>query len=383
MVYGKASLYYVRYSVLGRCLRYTFTTFNPLLWLITIILLILFFINNISLFLFRLLDEIFYRKYHDVQIKSPVFIIANPRSGTTFLHRMMSKDEKRFTYMKFAHTLFCAATFVDFTKYVKRADDFVGSPITKLLNKMDEKLYAGWEDIHEMGFNKAEEDEALFAQSMMSSGIFVLFPFFHLVKNNYMLDNEPQQVRNNMMDFYESSLKRFVYARDKHKTYLAKNVNSSGRIQSILSRFPDAKIIFIARNPYKAVPSMVSMFSVMYGFHSPAMPKTHPTYKQWANCSIDFFKHFNDVKKTLKQSQFYALKYDTLIAQPKETVLDIYKHFDWEVSKEFTNSLEQESHRNKDYKSSHNYSLEEYGISKNEIAEQLGEVIAEYGFQPI
>ncbi len=383
MVYGSASLYYVRYSVLGRCLRYTFATFNPRLWFVTIILLVLFFINNLSLFFFRLVDEIFYRNYRKVQIKSPVFIIANPRSGTTFLHRMMSQDSKRFTYMKFAHTLFCAASFVDFAKFVKRIDDTIGSPLTKLLNRIDEKLYAGWEDIHEMGFNKAEEDEALFAQSMMSSGIFVLFPFFHLIRNNYMLDHEPKSVRENMMEFYESSLKRFVYARDKHKTYLAKNVNSSGRIESILSRFPDAKIIFIARNPYRAVPSMVSMFSSMYGFHSPAMPKTHPTYKQWANCSIDFFKHFNEVKKTLDASQFYSLKYDTLIEKPKETVLDIYNHFGWEVSSEFAALLEAESHRNKDYKSSHEYSLEEFGISKEEITGQLAEVIKEYGFEEV
>jgi len=125
------------------------------------------------------------------------------------------------------------------------------------------------------------------------------------------------------------------------------------------------------------------MFSSMYGFHSPAMPKTHPTYKQWANCSIDFFKHFNEVKKTLNASQFYSLKYDTLIEKPKETVLNIYNHFGWEVSNEFAESLEAESHRNKDYKSSHDYSLEEFGISKEEITEQLAEVIQEHGFYSV
>ncbi len=381
MVYGSASIYYVRYSVLFRCLRYTFTTFNPRLWLLTLVLLVLFFINNFLLFLFRLLDEIFFRGYRKVKIQSPVFIIANPRSGTTFLHRMMSKDSQRFTYMKFAHTIFCSATFVKLAAAIKWLDDKIGSPITRLMNAIDEKIYAGWENIHEMGFNKAEEDEALFAQSMLSSGVFVLFPFFHLVRDTYMLDEQPETVRENMMDFYESSLKRFVFARDKHKTYLAKNVNSSGRIKTILSRFPDAKIIFIARNPFDAVPSMVSMFSVMYGFHSPAMPKTHPTYRQWAKCSIDFFKHFNRVKKQFDAKQFYALSYDSLTAAPKQSVLDIYRHFGWEVSEAFEKALSAESQRNKSYRSAHSYSLEEYGISKAEIATELAEVIEEFGFK--
>jgi hypothetical protein len=33
---------------------------------------------------FYLLDEIFYRGYHAIDIKSPLFIIGPPRCGTTF-----------------------------------------------------------------------------------------------------------------------------------------------------------------------------------------------------------------------------------------------------------------------------------------------------------
>ncbi|MGB1248157.1 MAG: hypothetical protein ACPG4Z_04675, partial [Chitinophagales bacterium] len=34
----------------------------------------------------RILDEIFFRGYRKVDLSSPVFIISNPRCGTTFLH---------------------------------------------------------------------------------------------------------------------------------------------------------------------------------------------------------------------------------------------------------------------------------------------------------
>ena len=48
-----------------------------------------------------LLDEIFFRKYRTIEIKQPVFIIGVPRSGTTFLQRLLAQDEDQFTSMKF------------------------------------------------------------------------------------------------------------------------------------------------------------------------------------------------------------------------------------------------------------------------------------------
>jgi hypothetical protein len=83
-----------------------------------------------------------------------------------------------------------------------------------------------------MGFNKAEEDELPFAQMMMSIGVFLPFPYAHLIHGNKFLDKEPPHVRRNTMDFYESCVKRFVHASGPDKTYLAKNVMSTGRFKS-------------------------------------------------------------------------------------------------------------------------------------------------------
>jgi len=46
------------------------------------------------------LDEIFYPAYREIKIKQPVFIIGNPRSGTTFLQRLLAKDSHSFISMR-------------------------------------------------------------------------------------------------------------------------------------------------------------------------------------------------------------------------------------------------------------------------------------------
>jgi hypothetical protein len=43
----------------------------------------------------RGLDDLFYRGYRAQQVRSPVFVIAFPRSGTTFLHRLRARSDAR------------------------------------------------------------------------------------------------------------------------------------------------------------------------------------------------------------------------------------------------------------------------------------------------
>jgi hypothetical protein len=232
-----------------------------------------------------------------------------------------------------------------------------------------------------MGFNKAEEDEMVFAQMLMSTGIFIPFPYFHLINDNKFLDHEPEDVRRDVMDFYESCVKRFMYSADGNRTYLAKNVMSMGRFKTLIKRFPDAKIIYIARHPYDAVPSFASMFTAMYKWSSPGIPDNAPPKKAWAQLGIDYFKYSKEIRKTLPPAQFIQVKYEEMLADPRGTVLTIYKHFNWTPSEKFLERLDRENARSKTYKSHHEYSLEQYGFTKQEIYAELGDMMDELGFE--
>ena len=377
MKYFSAGFYYVRYSVLGKIIYYTYTRFSLRVWLLSIFFIFQYFLNQFLHLIFRLIDEVFFFRYRKVKIKQPVFIIANPRSGTTYLHRMISKDDNRFTYTKFAHTFFMTASFTKFANLVKWIDRRTGNLIRNGLNKVDHIFWGGWEDIHSMGFNKAEEDELPFAQSMMSVGNFIPFPYYHLIEGTKFLDREPPSVRKGVMDFYESCVKRFVYATGEQKTYLSKNVMSTGRFKSILERFPDAKIIYIARHPYEALPSFASMFSVMYG----RGPDADLSRQALSEQGIQFYLYLAEMRKVIPSSQFIALKYDDLVHNPKDTVLNVYKHFNWEATGDFIKTLDVEQVRQKDYHSAHEYSLDKYNLSKEYIYERLFDIFQEFGFE--
>ncbi len=46
------------------------------------------------------LDEILFPGYRKINLPRPVFIIGNPRSGTTFLQRLLARDEANFHCLK-------------------------------------------------------------------------------------------------------------------------------------------------------------------------------------------------------------------------------------------------------------------------------------------
>lgn len=383
MKYFSASFYYVRYSILGKIIVESYRQFHWRVWLLSVMFIFLYSLHQLLSLFFRVFDEIFHRNHRMVQIKQPVFIISNPRSGTTYLHRLIALDNERFVYTKFAHTFFMSSSFVQFYYVFRWIDkNILRGAISHTVDVLDDTFWSGWDDIHAMGFNKAEEDELVFAQQMMSVGVMIPFPYFDKIHDNKFLDNEPAAVRKNVMDFYESSVKRFVFRAGKDKTYLAKNVMSTGRFKSLLERFPDAKIIYIARHPYDSVPSFASMFTSMHKLHSPDMPDTHPAKKAWAQLGIDYFKYVKEMHRTIPTEQFIEIKYDDLLENPQGIVKQIYSHFKWEPSNLFLERLSHEHARNKNYKSGHEYSLEQFGFTKEQVYSELKEQMDEMGFAP-
>ena len=81
-------------------------------FLFTILLLSLHLFGVFIISFGRLMDELFFRGYKDVDLSDPVFIISNPRCGTTFLHRLLCLDKDRYTFTLLYHTLLPSVFYI-------------------------------------------------------------------------------------------------------------------------------------------------------------------------------------------------------------------------------------------------------------------------------
>jgi hypothetical protein len=151
-----------------------------MLYFLTIVIVSI--INSVT----RLLDEILFPNYKRVPVKQPVFIISNPRSGTTFLHRLMCLDEEKFVYNLLYHTTFPSITLYRIIQFFSAIDNKIGKPLHRLMDLINDKMFGGWDDIHATGFNKSEEDEGLHFVSGISPSVGLVTPFLIDFKELYI-----------------------------------------------------------------------------------------------------------------------------------------------------------------------------------------------------
>jgi len=326
----------------------------------------------------RALDHILFPGFRRQPVKEPVFIIAPPRSGTTLVQNLMSLDEDRFLHLKMYQTIFPAVCFQRFFDLLAWTDGKLGRPFERLLGWCERKWFGAWDDLHKMRLNQPEEDDALFLYAFASEAIFMLFPFVRELWEAGFPDALPADDRRKLMKYYRSCLQRHLYANGPGKTLLSKATQSSGTVESLREEFPDARFVTIVRHPYRSVASHVSLFVPVWQAHSPEIAKDGPVSKAYAGLAVAWYQHLFAFRKQVPSGQYYCIDYRELVRNPRQTVEALYAHFQWPLSDACRARLEAATVRQKEFKSKHEYTLEEFGLSKEWIQQELGEILDFY-----
>jgi hypothetical protein len=348
--------------------------------LFTILFITLHFLGVFFISFGRLVDEIFFRGYKKADLTEPVFIISNPRCGTTFLHRLLCLDEDRYTFSLLYHTLLASVFYIKIIQFIASVDKSLGGLLHKLMDKLDEFFFGGWKHVHPMGFDRSEEDEGLFTLAAYSPALVLLSPWAYKLDYLNVLDKSDEKVKRKIKEFYISSLKRIVYASKPSTTLLMKNVFSTGRLNFILECFPNAKIIYPVRHPYKAIPSVISMFTGPWKVHSKDVADNSEESRAFGQIAINYYAYIYEQKAIINPKNLMIVSYTDVVSKPIETARNIYKYFDFEMSEKFDEALSHYHLESKKYKSKHTYSMAQYGVTKETINEQLGDLMDEFDF---
>lgn len=178
----------------------------------------------------------------------PVFILGHWRSGTTFVHNVLSCD-KQFGYCTtyqtvFPHLMMCGQPFF--------------------------KKTMGWlmpnhrpTDNMELAPDLPQEEE--FALSNMCPYTFYNFWFYpkyiHEYCDKYLTFEQitPEELR-----VWEDTFKKLIKIslwNTGGERFLSKNPPHTGRVRELVKMFPNAKFIYLMRNPYTVFESTRSFFT--------------------------------------------------------------------------------------------------------------------------
>jgi len=328
-----------------------------------------------------LLDEVFYPAYHDIKIKQPVFIIGNPRSGTTFLQRLLAKDSHSFICMR-TWEIFGAPSIL-MRKIFHRAAKIsraIGVPISKRIKRL-ERLWQESDVIHRLAIRAPEEDENLFIHIFSTMKIWSfaamideVYPYI------YHEDKISLEDKQRIMDFYESCIQRHLFDhRGAEKHYLSKNPNFSPMIDTLLTKFPDAKFIYLIRNPLDAVPSHISLKEREWQMLG--SPLEEYACRDFILDASEYWYTYPLQKlKELPENQAVVVKFGDLVSNAEDTVKRIYNRFGFSVSPGYLKILQQETIRARNHQSQHKYSLSEMGVNREQLRERFKDVMLEFDY---
>jgi omega-hydroxy-beta-dihydromenaquinone-9 sulfotransferase len=327
-----------------------------------------------------LLDEIFFPRYHKQEIHEPVFIIGNMRSGTTFLHRMMAKDDTTFTTMALWEMIFAPSiTARKIVWGLAAVDKRLGSPVEKWLFSREKDVMAPIE-AHKIGLREAEEDEHLMMHIASTTAAWVAAPVKEEIYPYFFFDRDlPEQEKARVMKFYRNCIQRHLYAHGGEKKLLSKNPGFTPKIDSLYQYFPDARIVYTARNPLSVVPSVMNYLS--FGWHLFGDPlEKYPYRDQFIDITRYYYEYPIERMKQAPPGSYTVVDYDDLVANPKETVTTVYNRFGYSLTQQFSQQLKKSEEQARTYRSKHAYSLKQIGLKRIRLISGFKWVFKRFGF---
>jgi omega-hydroxy-beta-dihydromenaquinone-9 sulfotransferase len=203
------------------------------------------------------LDELLYPAYRLQRIDRPVFITGIPRSGTTYLHRLLASGSGFTTVTTWEALLAPAICQRRLIGLLAGLDERLGGPLRRALGWLLARVTGDFASVHAVGLGDAEED---YLCLLPAAGCFLLlmaFPFDRELERLGTLDTLPARRRVALLAFYHRMLQRHCFCHPGAR-FLSKNAAFAGWPAYLAERYPDAAFILCVRQPGTALASQLS-----------------------------------------------------------------------------------------------------------------------------
>ena len=249
------------------------------------------------------------------KISSPVFIIGHWRSGTTLLHNLLSCDPQ-FGYCTTYQTVF---------------------PHLMLYGESLFKRIAKWcmpatrpTDNLELSVEQPQEEEFAIANMTPSSFYhFWIFPQnMALYRNKYLLFDSATE--SEVSEFCNATYKMMQIALhcQNRPRFLSKNPPHTARIALLLKMFPNAKFIYIVRNPYKVFHSTRNFFrTTLDSIALQSISDAELDYQILSTYKA-MIERYEKQRNLIAPNRLFEIRFEDLQADMAGSIAKIYEHLD-------------------------------------------------------
>jgi omega-hydroxy-beta-dihydromenaquinone-9 sulfotransferase len=338
-------------GVLGR----TFGT-----WLGPIFGVLFFSLFRLIMAVFMLLDYVFFWSLWRKKVQKPIVIVGTPRSGTTFLHRKLVEQEfgAGFQLYRMLFSSLCVQALVK---------PFL--PIMEKLSPAKHHVAAA----HNTSLVSVETDDVSVLFRYLDG--FFLYGFFLAwdeKDHKALMDPRIRDTSSRDYAWMEALWRRNLVAK-KSDRVVAKLFTLCMRLPSFQSRFPDAKIIYMVRDPVDVIPSTMSLMSgplqAKFGFWDLDPALRERFLERLYQGLVDLYRGFHDdwTSDRIDKSQVFVCPYPRLMTDYEGLMEEMVEFLGEPMTPELAKSIKAQADAQKNRKSAHRYDLAQFGLDETRI----------------
>ena len=308
----------------------------------------------------RMMDRIFFPGAFKSHIKNPIMIVGNPRSGTTFLHRYLVRNEigvgSQLWQMLYPSILL--------QKMLR--------PVLPFLEKISPARHHSTV-AHQTSLQSVETDDvAIFFRFL--DGFFLYGFILSWAEENLFswVDPKIRNTSNRDYKWLESIWLRNQYIESSERT-VGKLFSLSANLPEFLERFPDSKILYIIRDPLSVIPSglslVIGVLDKKFGFWKKSEEKRNHFINRLYEGLVQLLLRFHSdwTNGEIDKSRVMIVPFDRMMTDFDHLMNEIIEFIDHPSSDSLKKDILETAEKQRKFKSEHKYDLEKFGLSEQQI----------------
>ena len=243
---------------------------------------------------------------------APVFILGHWRSGTTFVHNVLSQD-KQFGYNTTYQTVFPHMMLF-------------GQPLFKKMAAMAIPKKRPTDNMELKADQPQEEEFALVNMTPYTFYNFWFYPkYTQEYSKKYLLFEEASKEE---IEAFKQTFERLIKISlwNTHgQRFLSKNPPHTGRVKALLEMFPDAKFIYLMSNPYTVFESTRSFFTNTIQPLKLQDISKEKIVENIIKVYTDLYARYQEDKKLIPEGNLIEIKFEDFESDALEMTRKIYE----------------------------------------------------------
>lgn len=313
-------------------------------------------LNSVGL----LLDPILFPRLGRTHVRAPIVIVGNPRTGTTFLQRFLV-EQGLGVGQRVWRLLFPSLTVGLFVK-----------PLMPLLRKADPTRFHA-AAAHKTSLTSVEVDDV----GLMVRYFDGFLPYGFFLSSDVedhlpAFDPALRDTSDRDYTWLKQAWRRNLVAEDGQRV-VAKLFSVGPRLPGFLAAFPDARVLYMLRDPVDVIPSTLSLVTGvldgLLGFWSWPTDARDRQLERLYQGLVELMRRFCEDWSSgrIDHDRVLVVRFERLMVDFESLMEDILAFVDHEPDEALLQAIRERGEKQRAYVSKHSYDPQRFGLTEERI----------------